>query len=66
MTYDEVIEKVAAAWASMDGKRKEFDKGKLEPKYDLTHGYYMGYLAEAKELLKRSGIEHLIQIEKEK
>lgn len=55
-TQDELIENVARAWASMDGKLSKFEKGKTDPDYDLTHGYYMGYIEDAKALLQRAKV----------
>lgn len=62
MTYEEIVEKVARAWASIDGKAEQFDKGKADPEYDMIHGHYMGYIEEAKELLKRSDIEKMLKV----
>lgn len=59
--YTEIVENVARAWASMDGKLEKFEICKADPDIDLTDGYYMGYIADAKELLKRSGLETLIK-----
>jgi hypothetical protein len=57
MTYQEFIESVARAWASMDGKAEQFDAGKVGFVEDVNAGgHYMGYKEEAKELLKRAGV----------
>lgn len=56
MTKEEIVEKFARAWASMDGKLEEFEKGKADPAYDMEVGHYMGYMTEAEELIKRSGM----------
>jgi hypothetical protein len=53
---DERIEKVARAWASIDGKLDQFEACKKDPIRDRTQGYYRGYREDARELLKRSGI----------
>ena len=46
------VEDLALAWASLDGKRDEFDTEK-GPRED-PHGHYLGYLAEAEEILRRA------------
>lgn len=56
MTEEQIIEKFARSWASIDGKLESFEKGKTDTEHDMEHGHYMGYMAEAKELLKRSGM----------
>lgn len=54
------IEEVARAWASIDGKKAHFDACKQDPKLEQVGGYYQGYMADAQELLKRSGLaKHL-------
>lgn len=57
-------EDVARAWASIDGKVDQFDLEKNNPNlaYDdpAYVGSYEGYMAEANELLKRSGVGPLI------
>lgn len=53
-TQDTLIEQVARAWASIDGKAELFDSEKEADGYGT--GVYMGYVAEADELLKRSGL----------
>ena len=62
MTYDEIVEKVARAWASIDGKADDFDKCKADPDLDMAQGYYMGYMEEAKELMKRSDLEAMLKV----
>ena len=62
MTYDEIVEKIARAWASMDGKTAHFDRGKADPDYDRDIGHFMGYIEEAKELIKRSGIKQYLKL----
>ena len=62
MTYDEIVENIARAWASIDGKADFFDRGKADPDYDNDMGYYMGYIEETKELLKRSGIKKYLKL----
>lgn len=62
MTYEEIVEKVARSWASIDGRLEDFEKGKADPKYDYENGYYMGYIEEAKELLKRSDLETMLKV----
>ncbi|MDO6967010.1 hypothetical protein [Rhizobium alvei] len=46
-----IIEAVAEAWASIDGRLRQFHDGKINGDMDGTYG---GYLAEAKELLLRA------------
>lgn len=53
---NDVVERVARAWASIDGKSSEFDRAKKDREFDRTDGSYSGYMAEAKELIKRSGL----------
>lgn len=55
------VENVARAWASIDGKLAEFEVCKMDPEMGKAHGYYEGYMAEARELLKRSGLSDLIE-----
>lgn len=62
MTYEEMLEKVARAWAVMDGKADEFDKCKADPQYDMEHGYFVGYIEDAKELLKCSDMEKMLKV----
>lgn len=63
MTYEEIVEKVARAWASIDGKAEAFDEGKKGFTEDLNvGGHYMGYMEEAKELLKRSDMETMLMV----
>lgn len=58
---DVIIERFARAWASIDGKVEAFDRerGQMAPdkedwERDGFTGHYMGYMAEAAELLKRA------------
>ena len=46
------LEDLARAWASLEGKRNEFAKDKDPP--GAAHGHYLGYLAEAGEVLRRA------------
>jgi len=46
------VEDVARAWASIDGKVGEFDKGRRDP--CEASGHYVGYMAEAEELMRRA------------
>ena len=48
------IEDLARAWASMDGKRDEFDAEKNVPAADAVYGHYLGYLCESEEILRRA------------
>lgn len=61
MVWDrDVIEAVAAAWASIDGKISQFESEKElppdTPQSDRGGGYYDGYMVEAEELLKRASL----------
>ena len=47
-------ERIARAWASMDGKEEYFDREKLCKNPD--YGYYEGYMADALELMQRAKI----------
>jgi hypothetical protein len=54
-----IVEAVARAWASIDGHADEFDRekdGGLEYEDPAFTGHYEGYMAEAQELLNRSGL----------
>lgn len=51
-----LIERIACAWAYMEGKGGRFDACKADPEQDRTEGYYSGYMAEAEELAKRAGL----------
>jgi hypothetical protein len=52
---DVTVEDLARAFASMDGKRDQFDHGKTisisDPKND---GHYLGYLTEMEEIIRRA------------
>ena len=48
------IEDLARAWASMDGKRDEFDAEKNVSASDAGHGHYLGYVCETEEILQRA------------
>ena len=48
------IEDLARAWASIDGKRGEFDEGKGISVFDDKTGHYAGYMEEAAEQVKRA------------
>ena len=55
-----VVERFARAWASIDGKVEAFDRERGVPIPDDIEavgftGHYLGYMAEAEELLKRAG-----------
>jgi hypothetical protein len=49
----EVIEAIADAWASVDGRGDDFRAGKDPDAIDDPGGYYSGYMADAAELAKR-------------
>lgn len=58
---DVVVERFARAWASMDGKAEAFDRERGQPIPDLNEmessgwtGHYVGYMEDARELLKRA------------
>ena len=47
-------EALAEAWASIDGKLREFRAGKKAPNTHLEPGgHYSGYMADAEEMLER-------------
>lgn len=48
------VEDIARAWASIDGKRDEFDASKERDADEEGFGCYGGYMFEAEELLKRA------------
>ena len=59
----EVIERFARAWASLDGRLDDFDRERdialpANPEdweSKAVTGHYLGYMAEARELLTRAG-----------
>lgn len=63
LTFSEaVVERFARAWASIDGRLVEFDRERnkaLPPEEERESeewtGHYIGYMAEARELLERAG-----------
>lgn len=65
---DDLIERVARAWASIDGKAETFDREKaiVYPNWEGDSGTYEGYMTEAEELLKRSGLAALLATSAEK
>jgi hypothetical protein len=48
------VDDLARAWASMDDARDEFDKEQGLGASEAAHGHYLGYLAEAEEILRRA------------
>lgn len=48
------IEDLARAWASIDGKRDEFDEGRDKSVMDDKTGHYAGYVVETEEILERA------------
>lgn len=48
-----MIEALASAWASIDGKLDKFYAGKGQPFEDQPGGHYDGYIAEAEEIASR-------------
>lgn len=48
------VEDLARAWASLDGKRDEFDKAKDAGASEAVHGHYLVFLSEAEEVLRRA------------
>jgi hypothetical protein len=58
MEYNDVIvERFARAWASIDGKTEAFDRergGAVDFDDPTYTGHFEGYMAEARELLKRA------------
>lgn len=53
---DQAVEALAEAWASIDGKLRQFRYGKRYPTSERARreGYYDGYLFDADELVKRT------------
>jgi phosphoserine phosphatase len=49
----DAVEAVAEAWASMDGKLEEFQKGKTADSIESFGGHYAGYMSDADELVDR-------------
>jgi uncharacterized protein YuzE len=50
------LDDLVRAWASLDGKRHEFDKEKGLDASQAAYGDYLGYLAETEEVLRRATI----------
>ena len=48
------VEDLAGAWASLGGERDEFEKEKGLGASEDAHGHYLGFLAEAEEILRRA------------
>jgi len=48
------VEDLASAWASLEGTRDVLDKEKDPGASNDARGYYLGYLAEAEETLRRA------------
>ncbi len=48
------VEDLARAWASLDGKGNEFDKEEGLAASEAALSYYLGYLAETEEILRRA------------
>jgi len=48
-----VIEALAEAWASIDGRAVKFRQGKTDQAVEDEFGHYQGYMAEAAELIRR-------------
>lgn len=48
------VEDLARAWASIDGCRDEFDRGKVNSEFDAYNGRYSGYMLEAGSMLSRA------------
>lgn len=46
------VEDLARAWASIDGKREDFDREKASA--EMVTGHYEGYLSEAEEQIRRA------------
>lgn len=44
---------LAESWASIDGKLEKFHACRDDAKLDETAGYYIGYMTEAEEMIKR-------------
>lgn len=66
---DEMKERVARAWASIDGKLDKYERCREAPTFEYEielGGYYNGYLADAEALIKRSGIgDRIAELEAE-
>jgi hypothetical protein len=48
------VEDLARAWASIDGRRNEFDAERDVPVGAVVHGHYLGYIIETEEVLRRA------------
>lgn len=49
----DAIHAVAEAWASIDGKLPDFKREQANPFQVNDTGTYLGYLAEAQEMIRR-------------
>jgi uncharacterized protein YuzE len=48
------VEDLARAWASLEGKRNEFDKDEGLAVSEAAHDHYLSYLAATEEILQRA------------
>lgn len=48
------VEDLARAWASIDGKRDQFDAGRDISVWDDATGHYAGYIVETEEAIQRA------------
>ena len=57
-----LVEAVAEAWASIDGKLQGFRYGRQHPDSERARreGYYIGYLEDAAELVRRIQVRGFI------
>ncbi|MEP3668988.1 MAG: hypothetical protein ABJN42_19870 [Roseibium sp.] len=60
LTMSMVQERVARAWAEIDGRADRFDACKSDPEIEDIEGRYEGYMAEAEALLKNSGLKDIL------
>jgi len=51
ITRKDMIEDIARAWASLDGKQNQFDRCKVDPAFEDETGHYEGYIADAEALV---------------
>jgi hypothetical protein len=49
----DATEALAEAWASIDGRLDSFRECKVNKDREELHGHYLGYLADAKEMIDR-------------
>ncbi|SMO84214.1 hypothetical protein [Paracoccus laeviglucosivorans] len=53
---DDLVKRLARAWAGIEGKAAEFDACAANPVQDMRDGQFSRYMFQAEELMRRSGL----------